>query len=154
MSEVKVKKEKIWWPYFVAIFVVVFVLWLSTAFVVPYFTTEPGVFGDMFGSINALFSGFAFVGIIITLVYQIQELKLQRKQLILQSKDLELTRKELIRSANAQELLEESMREQVNVLLLTARLNAHSALANRSAIKQLLSEANQRHSEFNTKINK
>lgn len=47
-----------------------------------------GQFGDKFGSVNALFSGLAFAGLIYTIV-------LQRKDLQLQKKDLELTRKEL-----------------------------------------------------------
>ena len=40
-----------------------------------------GAFGDMFGSINALFSGLAFGGIIFTILLQRKELKLQRKEL-------------------------------------------------------------------------
>lgn len=47
-----------------------------------------GQFGDKFGSVNALFSGLAFAGLIYTIA-------LQRKDLQLQKKDLELTRKEL-----------------------------------------------------------
>lgn len=47
-----------------------------------------GQFGDKFGSVNALFSGLAFAGLIYTIV-------LQRKDLQLQKKDLELTRIEL-----------------------------------------------------------
>lgn len=47
-----------------------------------------GTFGDMFGAVNALFSGLAFAGMIITLLQQKEELSLQRKE-------LEETRKEL-----------------------------------------------------------
>lgn len=46
-----------------------------------------GTFGDMFGGLNTLFSGFAFLGIIITIL-------LQKKDLKLQSDELKLTRKE------------------------------------------------------------
>lgn len=42
---------------------------------------ERGTFGDMFGAVNALFSGFAFAGLIMTLFYQKEELKLQREEL-------------------------------------------------------------------------
>ena len=42
---------------------------------------ERGTFGDMFGAVNALFSGLAFAGLIITLLYQKEELKLQREEL-------------------------------------------------------------------------
>ncbi len=48
-----------------------------------------GLFGDKFGSINALFSGLAFAGIIFTIFLQKRELSLQREE-------LEETRKEFI----------------------------------------------------------
>lgn len=40
-----------------------------------------GTFGDMFGAVNALFSGLAFAGLIITLIQQKEELSLQREEL-------------------------------------------------------------------------
>lgn len=40
-----------------------------------------GQFGDMFGAVNALFSGLAFAGLIITLILQRKELALQRDEL-------------------------------------------------------------------------
>jgi hypothetical protein len=40
-----------------------------------------GQFGDMFGAVNALFSGLAFGGIILTIILQKEELRLQRKEL-------------------------------------------------------------------------
>lgn len=43
--------------------------------------TERGTFGDMFGSVNALFSGLALAGIILTILLQRKELKLQREEL-------------------------------------------------------------------------
>lgn len=42
---------------------------------------ERGTFGDMFGAVNALFSGLAFAGLIVTLLYQKEELALQREEL-------------------------------------------------------------------------
>lgn len=42
---------------------------------------ERGQFGDMFGAVNALFSGLAFAGLIITLILQREELSLQRDEL-------------------------------------------------------------------------
>ena len=42
---------------------------------------DRGTFGDMFGGLNALFSGAAFAGIIITILLQRRELELQRKEL-------------------------------------------------------------------------
>lgn len=58
--------------------------------------TERGTFGDMFGSVNAIFSGLAFAGIIITIYIQSHELKLQRKELKLTRKEAKLTRSEFI----------------------------------------------------------
>lgn len=40
-----------------------------------------GQFGDKFGAINALFSGLAFAGLIVTLIQQKEELSLQREEL-------------------------------------------------------------------------
>lgn len=41
---------------------------------------DRGTFGDMFGAVNSLFSGFAFGGIIWTILLQRNELKLQREE--------------------------------------------------------------------------
>lgn len=42
---------------------------------------ERGTFGDMFGSVNSLFSGLAFVGVVFAIILQGKELKLQRREL-------------------------------------------------------------------------
>ena len=50
----------------------VFVMWAST-FILYFFISkseERGQFGDMFGAVNALFSGLAFAGLILTLILQ------------------------------------------------------------------------------------
>jgi len=62
--------------------IAVVALWALTFFL--FFYTESSdrdAFGNMFGSVNALFSGLAFAGIIITILLQSQELKLQREEL-------------------------------------------------------------------------
>ena len=51
-----------------------------------------GQFGDIFGGVNALFTGLAFAGLIYTILLQRRELELQRDE-------LRLTREELHRSA-------------------------------------------------------
>lgn len=59
--------------------------WVGTILVVPKFYSAPenaGSFGDMFGSINALFSGLAFVGVILAILLQKKELALQREELV------------------------------------------------------------------------
>jgi hypothetical protein len=57
-------------------------------------SNERGVFGDKFGAINSLFSGLAFVGLIVTLRYQKEELGLQRQELAETRKELEGQKKE------------------------------------------------------------
>lgn len=62
-----------------------------------------GSFGDLFGSLNALFTALAFVAVWWTGRMQRQELEFQREELRLQRQELELTRGELSRTATAQE---------------------------------------------------
>jgi len=67
----------------VIVTIVIIGLWFVTYYALkdkP--STDRGTFGDMFGSINALFSGLALTGIILTILLQRKELKLQRKELI------------------------------------------------------------------------
>lgn len=75
---------------FLAVFVVVFCLWLGgwqwiDHYIVGQSTTNEttaqarGLFGDKFGAINALFAGFAFAGIILTLLLQRGDLKEQNE---------------------------------------------------------------------------
>jgi hypothetical protein len=78
--------------------------------------TDRGTFGDMFGGVNALFSGLAFLGIIISIR--------------LQSKELKATKEELARSASAQEKSEKALAQQVHHMKLTAQLNALQLMIN------------------------
>ena len=61
---------------FYAIFLVI-VSWPINDFSID----KAGLFGDSFGVLNSLFSGLAFAGIIVTVLLQKEELKLQRKEL-------------------------------------------------------------------------
>lgn len=51
----------------------VIVLWASNLFILFLPKSERGVLGDMFGVANSLFSGLAFVGIILTLYMQTKQ---------------------------------------------------------------------------------
>lgn len=82
--------------------------------------SDSGLFGDMFGGINALFSGLAFLGVIYAIILQREELQLQRKE-------LELTRGELKRTAEAQEKSEQALSKQAASLKATAKLNGLGA---------------------------
>lgn len=80
-----------------------------------------GTFGDMFGAINALFSGLAFAGIIFTIL-------LQRKELALQRQELKETKAELKRAATAQENSEHALKRQAENLKISAKLSAMNTL--------------------------
>ena len=86
---------------------------------------DRGAFGDSYGSVSALFSGLAFVALVLTLWLQKKELSLQREQ--------------LKRSVEAQEKSEQALAKQVEVLEKTAKLNALNTLANlyHEQLKQL-----------------
>ena len=70
-------------------FVVVVLLWLGWLLVGRSCPLQgAGLFGDMFGGINALFSGLAFAGVLVAIF-------LQRRELECQKEALELTQKEM-----------------------------------------------------------
>lgn len=87
---------KIMWKLVIrdsVIFVVI--IWALTFFLFISGEKEwRGSFGDMFGAVNALFSGLAFAGLIITLIMQHEELKLQRQELKQTNEELEGQKKE------------------------------------------------------------
>ncbi len=65
------------------IFSLVVLLWLATPvtmlFLVDGTIGERGQAGDLYGSINALFSGLAFAGVIVAILLQREELALKEK---------------------------------------------------------------------------
>lgn len=71
-----------------------FTLWQNYLYATSLGKDYQGLFGDMFGASNALFTGLSFVGVIIAIRLQSQELKLQRKELELNRIEMELTRDE------------------------------------------------------------
>lgn len=98
----KTEKENNFWINLIGIVSVIAIIGLW------YFTychlkdmplEERGTLGDMFGTINALFSGLAFAGIIFTILLQRKELGYQRKELqetraefVIQNKTLKIQR--------------------------------------------------------------
>jgi hypothetical protein len=66
----------------IVVTLVIIALWFLTYLLLKDLPiNERGTIGDMFGSINALFSGLALAGIILTILLQRNELKLQRTEL-------------------------------------------------------------------------
>ena len=115
-----------WYVWLGFLALVVFGGWvLSGVLLIIFFDSwsDRGTFGDMFGAVNALFSGLALGGVIIAIILQKQELGLQRRE-------LELTRQELTRSAEAQETSNSALTRQFEMLQITAELTAISTLMN------------------------
>lgn len=68
---------------------VIIILWLANLLILGGWSEEDrGTFGDMFGGLNALFSGLAFVGLIYAIL-------LQKVEIGLQKDELEQTREEI-----------------------------------------------------------
>ena len=66
------KKAGIRWGVFVILAILVVAIWG----IFWYFLSnnpDRGTFGDMFGSVNALFSGLAFAGVICAILLQMKE---------------------------------------------------------------------------------
>lgn len=76
--------------WFIVAIIIALVVWLAFPFIVSiiFHPTNPGEFGDMFGSLNALFAALAFVGLIYAILLQREELKLQREELRLAREEL------------------------------------------------------------------
>lgn len=130
----------------------IIVIWIAAPFVLQYIfssSEERGLFGDSYGVLNSLFSGLAFAGVIIAIVLQKNELKLQREE-------LELTRVELTRAAQAQEASGNYIGEQSEVMKVTAELNGLAALiqARTEQINYLKNEQGNRSEDYISKIAK
>jgi hypothetical protein len=64
----------------VAVFVGIILVWLATPFIIRYFypnLSDRGQVGDLFGSVNALFSGLAFAGVLYAIFQQHAEFNRQ-----------------------------------------------------------------------------
>jgi hypothetical protein len=86
MSEEGSEKIPLKIPLLVSIFIIL--AWILTWYLLKD-QTDRGTFGDMFGSVNAIFSGLAFVGVIYAILLQSKELQLQRRELRFTREELE-----------------------------------------------------------------
>lgn len=76
------KDEKINFRWLFFLIAAVIVLWVVSGYLIyPLGIEERGVFGDMFGAVNSLFSGLAFATLIFTIYLQTHAIKLQQKEL-------------------------------------------------------------------------
>ena len=89
-----------------ALLAVVILLWLwLPEYMAKDISTlgEKGVFGDSYGSVNSLFTGLAFSGLIFTIFLQQREIKLQRNDYSRQIEEMQLSRSEVARQTDIQE---------------------------------------------------
>lgn len=122
----------------------VFLLWLLTplliilgfmAFDAQSLELTPGTFGDLYGSVNALFAGLAFVGLIWTIILQLRTMRMQRSEIKIQqdmlNAQLEEQReasKSMQAQANAQLKMIESINALNNATSIQARISAEIAI--------------------------
>jgi len=94
----------------------VFIAWIIAggSMYIFFDGTERGTIGDMFGVINALFSGLAFGGVLFAILLQKNELKVSLDS--------------LSKSASAQAESSQALINQSDIMLTTAKLNGQSAL--------------------------
>lgn len=74
---------------------VVVIVWATSGVLLSRLSSNPGSFGDMFGAVNALFSGLAFAALIYTVNLQRTELRLQRNELTLTRAELQGQKEQL-----------------------------------------------------------
>ncbi len=89
--------DRVTWALLWKAALIVTVIWAASALLL-YFSVEDfsksGTFGDSFGVLNTLFSGLAFVGIIVSIKMQNDEMREQRKELQKQKKAAQLYHRE------------------------------------------------------------
>jgi hypothetical protein len=103
-------------------------IWLSYPFWIVLMPNEEflktyGAYGDAFGSLNTLFSGLAFFGVMISIFFQNKELSLQREEL----KD---TRKELQGQKEQMKKQNETLSKQTFENTFFKLLNFHNEIKN------------------------
>ncbi len=115
------------WPIYL-LFCIIILVWFLTPFVVAHLVenkAERGQLGDLFGTINALFSGLAFAGVIVAIFLQREELQLQKE--------------EMKRSAAAQEELGRALLNTLYAQTLKAALDILDSPESLEAAKYLKS---------------
>ena len=90
----KRNEYKYFWPIVFLSLIIVFGFWFINYHFLVGDTVNRGTFGDMFGAVNAVFSGLAFAGIIISLYLQRIDLKTQKEQLELNYEEVRKTNEE------------------------------------------------------------
>lgn len=79
-----------------------------------------GQLGDSYGSVNALFTGLAFAGLIFTILLQHREIRLQRADFAAQIEEMRQSREEIGRQVHVQTL-------QLRVAMVDLKMKAFEA---------------------------
>ncbi|MES2836026.1 MAG: hypothetical protein V4667_00755 [Bacteroidota bacterium] len=97
------KKNREIFAFILVLIFILIIVFVSKAWIESKFPglAERGQFGDMFGFVNALFSGFGFLGLLTTIYLQRQELKIQQielketKEIFIQQNKLMITQQNI-----------------------------------------------------------
>jgi|AntRauTorckE6833_2_1112554.scaffolds.fasta_scaffold02036_1 hypothetical protein len=96
-----------------------------------------GTFGDSFGALNALFSGLALTGVIVTILIQKTELKNQRTELELQREEMAETREEFLINRTTNIVYQQLERFERALLDFTINIEFDSSYLGENAIIEL-----------------
>jgi hypothetical protein len=81
MADANISEKPARWPIVVAILILL-IFWISNLFYGLHLDeNQRGTFGDMFGAVNAIFSGMAFVGVIYAITMQRREIEIARQDI-------------------------------------------------------------------------
>ncbi len=85
---------------------------------------DAGTFGDSFGSVNALFTGLAFSGVVFSLLLQQRQIRLQRQDFLSQLEEMQGSRETLETQNNLLTVQNQLMRGQTDVAILEIEAQA------------------------------
>jgi hypothetical protein len=86
--------------------------------------TETGTFGDSFGSVNALFTGLAFAGLVFSILLQQRQIRLQRADYLSQLNEMKGSRESVEEQNRLLAVQNQLLRGQTEVSLLELQANA------------------------------
>ena len=94
-----------------------------------------GTYGDSFGSVNALFTGLAFAGLVFSILLQQRQIQLQREDFLSQLEEMEDSRKTVERQNDLLDTQNRLMRAQIEAQLLQVEASAAEMESSVSAIR-------------------
>ncbi len=119
---------------------------------------DRGAFGDMFGGVNALFSGLAFTGLIYTIYLQMTELREQREELKLTreelagQKEIMAKQSEQITIQNFESAFFQLLKIHNEVISEISVGDAYYSMEGRDAFEELLKHVNSKYSNFYAQV--